>query len=129
VNPSSTRAWGAPAGYVLVPGENADALMSATSAVRRRAGFVEAQLWATASADSERYAAGNYPNQSSGGEGLSRWSAANRSLVSRDVVLWYSLGITHTPRPEDWPVMPVHQAGFDLIPVAFFDRNPVLSRP
>jgi primary-amine oxidase len=85
-------------------------------------------LWVTAYADSERYAAGNYPNQSAGADGLPRWTAANRRLTAGDVVLWYTLGVTHTPRPEDWPVMPVHEAGFALVPVGFFDRNPVLVR-
>ncbi len=129
VNPASHNGLGGATGYELVPGANADPLMGKASAVRRRAGFVEAQLWATAYADTERYAAGNYPNQSRGGEGLPRWSAANRPLTAGDVVLWYTLGVTHTPRPEDWPVMPVHEVGFDLVPVGFFSRNPVLSRP
>jgi Cu2+-containing amine oxidase len=129
VNPASRGALGVAAGYELVPGANADALMGDASPVRRRAGFVGAHLWVTAYADSERYAAGDYPNQSTGGNGLARWSAANRPLSSGDVVLWYTLGVTHTPRPEDWPVMPVHEAGFELVPVGFFTRNPALSRP
>jgi primary-amine oxidase len=129
VNPARHDGLGIPAGYELVPGANADPLMGEASAVRRRAGFVDAQLWATAYSDTERYAAGDYPNQSPGGGGLRQWSAANRRLTGGDVVLWYTLGVTHTPRPEDWPVMPVHEAGFALVPVGFFDRNPVLSRP
>lgn len=129
VNPARPGGLGTPAGYELVPGANADALMGATSAVRRRAGFVDAHLWVTAYADTERYAAGEYPNQSPGGGGLREWSAANRRLTGGDVVLWYTLGVTHTPRPEDWPVMPVHEASFALVPVGFFDRNPVLSAP
>ena len=31
--------------------------------------------------------------------------------------------------PEDWPVMPVEYAGFQLVPVGFFDRNPALDVP
>lgn len=31
----------------------------------------------------------------------------NRSLVDTDLVVWYVMGVTHDPRPEDWPVMPV----------------------
>jgi primary-amine oxidase len=129
VNPASRGGLGVSASYELRPGTNADALMAEASAVRRRAGFVGAHLWATAYADSERYAAGDYPNQSAGGNGLAKWSAANRPLAASDVVLWYTLGVTHTPRPEDWPVMPVHEAGFELVPVGFFTRNPVLARP
>lgn len=129
VNPAARGATGAATGYELVPGVNADAFLAESSTVRQRAGFVGAQLWVTAYSDSERYAAGNYPNQSPGGDGLVRWVAANRPLTGGDVVLWYTVGVTHLPRPEDWPVMPVQEAGFDLVPVGFFDRNPVLARP
>jgi primary-amine oxidase len=122
------NALGTPTGYELVPGANADPFAIESSSLRQRAGFLDWHLWATPYADSERYAAGDYPNQSAGGNGLVRWSSTNRSLVGGDVVLWYTLGFTHNPRPEDWPVMPVHEAGFRLIPVGFFDRNPVLSR-
>jgi primary-amine oxidase len=128
VNPALRGPLGIPTSYELVPGANADPFVAESSAVRRRAAFLGAHLWVTAHADSERFAAGNYPNQSAGGEGLPRWSAANRALIASDVVLWYTLGVTHTPRPEDWPVMPVHEAGFELVPVGFFDRNPVLVR-
>ncbi len=38
------------------------------------------------------------------------------------------LRLTHFPRPEDWPVMPVDYAGFKLKPVSFFDRNPRVER-
>jgi Cu2+-containing amine oxidase len=44
-------------------------------------------------------------------------------------VLWYTMGITHIPRPEDWPVMSVHRAGFRLVPTGFFSMNPALDVP
>ena len=72
---------------------------------------------------------GDYINQHAGGEGLPRWTAADRSLVDTDVVLWHTFGVTHIPRPEDWPVMPVEYCGFTLVPVGFFDRNPALDVP
>lgn len=121
-------AGGRPTAYALIPGANAVPFASDGSWLRRRAGFLDAHLWATPYADDERYAAGDYPNQSRGGDGLARWTAADRPLAG-DVVLWYTLGVTHNPRPEDWPVMPIHAAGFSLVPVGFFDRNPVLDRP
>jgi hypothetical protein len=31
----------------------------------------------------------------------------DRSLVDADPVVWYSYGITHNPRVEDFPIMPV----------------------
>jgi primary-amine oxidase len=94
-----------------------------------RAGFIKAHLWVTAYDPTQQYAAGQFVNQGRGGDGLPRWVQANRSLVNRDVVLWYTMGITHIPRPEDWPVMSVHRAGFRLVPNGFFSRNPALDIP
>jgi primary-amine oxidase len=37
------------------------------------------------------------------------------------------MGITHNPRPEDWPVMPVHSGGFKLVPWGFFAKNPAMD--
>jgi primary-amine oxidase len=45
------------------------------------------------------------------------------------VVVWYTFGVTHFVRPEDWPVMPVEYCGFLLTPFGFFDRNPALDVP
>ena len=63
---------------------------------------------------SERRAAGDYPNQHEGGDGLPRWTAADRPITDTDIVLWYTFGVTHFVRPEDWPVMPVEYTGFLL---------------
>jgi primary-amine oxidase len=63
------------------------------------------------------------------GDGLPAWTQAKRSIENRDIVLWYTMGITHIPRPEDWPVMPVHTASFKLVPSGFFVQNPVLDLP
>jgi primary-amine oxidase len=44
-------------------------------------------------------------------------------------VIWYTLGVTHIPRPEEWPIMTVHPAGFRLVPDGFFDHNPAADVP
>jgi len=129
VNPSATNALGHPTGYALLPGENAVPFALPDSWVRKRAGLLNAHIWVTPYAPGELYAAGDYPNQSKGGDGLPRWTKANRSIDSRDIVLWYTMGITHNPRPEDWPVMPLHVAGFKLVPWGFFGANPALDMP
>ena len=49
----------------------------------------------------ERYPAGDYPNQNPGGDGLPLYSAANRELENTELVLWYTFGHNHIPRPED----------------------------
>jgi len=126
---SARNSLGHPTGYALVPGENAEPFAAPDSWVRKRAGFLNAHVWVTPYSAEEMYAGGDYPNQSRGGDGLSKWTAANRSVDNQDVVLWYTMGITHNPRPEDWPVMPVHAAGFRLLPWGFFGRNPALDLP
>ena len=77
----------------------------------------------------ERYPAGEYPNQHPGGDGLPRWTAADRPIENSDIVVWYVLGNNHVPRLEDWPVMPVVSTGFKLKALGFFDQNPALDVP
>jgi len=83
----------------------------------------------TAYDPSERFAAGDYPNQHPGGDGVPRYAAADRPTENTDVVLWYTFGAHHVVRPEDWPVMPVTHVGFKLKPAGFFDGNPALDMP
>jgi primary-amine oxidase len=129
VNPHVRNGLGEPVAYKLVPGPTPTLLASPTSSVGRRAGFATRNLWVTPQRDDERRAAGEYPNQHAGGDGLPRWTAADRSIADTDLVAWYTFGVTHLPRPEDWPVMPVEYCGFHLVPVGFFDRNPALDVP
>jgi primary-amine oxidase len=121
------NALDAPVGYALIPGPNTVAYQAPGGLLRKRAGYVDAQLWVTPYRPAELYAAGDYVNQSKGGDGLPAWTAANRPIENTDVVLWYTLGVTHTPRPEDWPVMPALQVGFKLVPVGFFAHDPALD--
>jgi primary-amine oxidase len=130
VNETSRNGLGQPVGYKLVPTMSTPTMLaSPESSVGRRAGFARHNLWITPYARDERRAAGEFPNQHAGGDGLPRWTAADRSLTDTDVVLWYTFGVTHFVRPEDWPVMPVEYTGFLLAPVGFFDRNPALDLP
>lgn len=129
INPTAKNALGQPTGYLLFTGENSVPLPGINSAVRKRAGFFNSHLWVTPQAPDEIHAAGLYINQGKGGDGLPKWAKQNRPLENQDVVLWYTFGVTHIPRPEDWPVMPVHKAGFKLMPYGFFTRNPALDVP
>ena len=124
-----TNSLGQPVGYLLVPGENAVPYADANAPIRRRAGFLNAHLWVTPYNPAEMNAAGYYINQSKGGEGLPKWTEANRSIENQDIVLWYTMGTTHIPRPEEWPVMTPHHVGFKLMPSGFFVTNPAMDVP
>ncbi len=140
IDPSRSRTWkvvnrkvsnglGSPVAYKLVPGSTPTLLAGDESSVAARAGFATNNLWVTRFHPAERRAAGDHPNQHAGGDGLPRFVSQDRKLVDEDVVVWYSFGVTHIPRPEDWPVMPVEYTGFSLVPFGFFDRNPALDVP
>jgi primary-amine oxidase len=110
--------------YALVPGENAPSFQAPGSAPRRRASFLEHQLWVTLFDPRQMYASGEWVNLMREREGVEMWSASDRPIVDKDVVLWYTNSVLHLPRPEDWPVMPAHTAGFRLVPIGFWASNP-----
>ncbi|MGH7170618.1 MAG: hypothetical protein ACRELG_10105 [Gemmataceae bacterium] len=58
---------------------------------------------------------------------LFQLTSGNRGIEDTDVVVWYTLGVTHIPRPEEWPLMPVHRAGFKLVPAGFFAFYPAMK--
>ncbi len=140
VKPSESRTWailngskknalGAATGYMLMPGGNTPYYPNESADSRARGEFATHHLWVTRYKPDELYGAGDYPNQGLSGKGLPRYIADNESLDNNDLVVWYTYGVTHIPRPEEWPIMTIHPAGFKIMSWGFFDRNPVLNVP
>lgn len=129
VNPATLNALGQPVAYKLIPGHNAFPLFHEGSPQWQRGGFVRNHLWVTRYDPSERYAAGDYPNQQAGGAGLPAYAQQNRPLEGTDVVVWYTFGAHHEVRPEEWPVMPKKAIDVTLEPAGFFVGNPALDVP
>ncbi len=127
VNSERPNALGQPTGYKLVPGANTFPFAHEGSYQWNRGGFIRNHFWVTAYDPKERYAAGDYPNQQQGGDGLPLYVQQNRPLANSDLVVWYTFGSNHVVRPEDWPVMPVDMLGFMLKPAGFFVGNPGLD--
>jgi primary-amine oxidase len=138
IDPSASRTWlienraktnivGQPVAYKLQPGYAPTMLAGQESAIHDRATFATRNLWVTPFDPDEMHAAGEFPYQHPGGDGLPKWTAADRPIADTDVVVWHTFGATHISRPEDWPVMPVEMVGFTLKPYGFFDRNPALD--
>ncbi|MBA0609221.1 hypothetical protein Godav_021312 [Gossypium davidsonii] len=144
-NPLTARHWivrntrtvnrsGQLTGYKLVPGSNCLPLAGSEAKFLRRAAFLKHNLWVTQCAPYEMFPGGEFPNQNPrAGEGLATWVKQDRSLEETDIVLWllnwYVFGITHVPRLEDWPVMPVERIGFMLMPHGFFNCSPAVDVP
>lgn len=130
INTHELNHVGYPVSYQLVPEMNAMSLLSPDEHMQQRAGFTDYHVWVTPHRLDERYAAGLYVALSKPGvDGLPKWTLASRAIDDRDIVVWYTMGMRHVPRAEDWPVMPTVWNGFDLRPFDFFRRNPALDLP
>lgn len=95
----------------------------------RRAKFATKQLWVTKYGDDQLYAAGEFTNQLQTDSGVAEWVKGQDPVRNEDLVVWATLGFTHIPRVEDFPVMPVETHNIHLVPCNFFDRNPGLDLP
>lgn len=124
-----TTSMGQPTSYMLFPTETPVLLADDTSSIASRAAFATKNLFVTKYDPAERYAAGDFVNQHPGGGGIPAFIAGDEPLVGEDLVLWHTFGLTHFPRNEDWPVMPMDYAKFTLKPYNFFERNPTLNVP
>ncbi len=140
LNMASAREWtivskekknglGVSSGYTLMPMTNAISLLGDDAQITSRSGFATHHFWVTKYKPDELYAGGMYPNQNMADDGLPQYISDDESVDGEDLVVWYTMGITHIPRPEDWPVMPVHRIGFKLMPNNFFKQNPTINLP
>ena len=129
VNESVRNAHGRPVGYQLVPGPSTLPPLQPDAPALRRAQFATRHLWVTAYDPGQLHAAGDYPYQHPGGAGLPAYARADRPVRNADIVVWHTFAAHHVVRPEDWPVMPVTTAGFQLRPFGYFDSNPALDLP
>ncbi|SKB73396.1 primary-amine oxidase [Arthrobacter sp. 31Cvi3.1E] len=128
-NPESKNRLGEAVGYKLHAENQPTLLADPGSSIAKRAAFATKDVWVTRYAEEERYPTGDFVNQHSGGAGLPAYVAQDRDIDGQDIVLWHTFGLTHFPRVEDWPIMPVDTVGFRLRPEGFFDRSPVLDVP
>jgi primary-amine oxidase len=129
MNMHRKNALGYPVGYMIHPHGNSSMVMDPGDPAFSRALFANYHLWVTPYVAAERYAAGDYPNQSGPGQGLPAWTSNAREITDRDLVLWYTIGFHHVPSAEDWPVYSLAWHAVTLTPYNFFDRNPALDLP
>lgn len=127
MNNNSMNDLGQHVGYMLMPGMQGKTLVPEGSLLRKKAGFLNHQIWVTQYHEDEVYPAGKYPASNKVYDGLPEWTAKNRAINNNDIVIWYVAGITHIVRPEEWPVMPVHHMGFSLMAFGFFSSNPTMG--
>ncbi|OCK78759.1 copper amine oxidase-like protein [Lepidopterella palustris CBS 459.81] len=131
INPNKTNpVSGRPVGYKFVPPPTQKLLASPGSIQSQRALFADHHVWVTKYKDDELYAGGRFTLQSQLEiDGVADAAKRNDSVTNEDVVLWSVFGLTHNPRVEDWPVMPVDIFQINLRPVDFFTANPSIDVP
>ncbi|UQC83750.1 copper amine oxidase [Colletotrichum lupini] len=133
-------------GFKLTPSASQLLLADETSQVSKRAKYARHHVWVTGHRDDELWAAGEYTNQSREEVG-GVWDMVQRGDWFEDEreangdgsgggegrksspVVWSVFGLTHNPRVEDWPVMPVEIHHLTIRPADFFTSNPALDMP
>ncbi|KAK6464070.1 copper-containing amine oxidase [Scheffersomyces coipomensis] len=125
INPISKN----PVGYKIAMPARQMSLADPDSFNVKRAKFSTEQVWVTKYNDHQLFAAGEFTNQSQSDTGLGVWANGIDKVRNEDLVVWATLGFTHIPRVEDFPVMPVETHNIHLVPFNFFDKNPALDIP
>lgn len=125
INPTTKK----PVGYKVVMPARQMIMASPESYNTKRAKFATEQIWVTKYEDDRLYAAGEFTNQSKMDTGLAEWANGTDNVRNTDNIVWMTLGFTHIPKPEDFPVMPVEMHEIALTPFGFFDKNPGLDLP
>ena len=128
-NPNKKNSVGGDSAYKFLPGNTPVLLSDPDSSAGKRACFAKYNLWATPFEKKEISGGGRHTVMHNGQGGLDEITKENRDITDCDLVTWHTFGVTHIPRPEDWPVMPVEYCGFHLIPSGFFDKNPTINLP
>ncbi|PLB35229.1 putative copper amine oxidase [Aspergillus candidus] len=119
-----------PVAYKFTPLATQTLLADPRSIQAQRAQFAQHHVWVTGYRDHEFYAGGRYTLQSQvEADGVADAVKRGDVVEDADVVVWSCFGITHNPRVEDWPVMPVETFQLSIRPSDFFTENPALDVP
>ena len=101
------------------------------SIVYERAIFATKNLWVTPYDREQKFPAGYHIYQSDPKQnlGIPQYIKEKKSVRNQSIVAWITFGLTHIPRVEDFPIMPVDIVGVSLKPTNFFMGNPGIDIP
>jgi primary-amine oxidase len=124
-----TNAVGEPTAYAVVGSDTGVPYSSPTFPELLHAPFAQHPLWVTAYKPDELYAGGDYPFQGKAGDGLTTYASPAQNVSGKDLVVWYTVALTHVPHVEEYPVMTTESTRFRIEPDGFFNSNPALDAP
>jgi len=125
-------------GYTIVTKSGATPFMlRPDSWVAKRATFATKSIWVCRDVEAQdsgtlrMWPAGRYVPQSRGStcDSIGSWVKGGEPVENEDILVFVTIGTTHIPRPEDWPVMPVDHVNVFFKPNSFFDKNPSMDVP
>jgi len=138
VNPQKRHySTGKEVGYVIgLKGGVAPTMAKDDSWLVTRAPFLKNTLWVCRDVEGEKgservYPSGRYVPQTrtTPKDSVGNWVKGAQSTDGEDILVYFNIGTTHIPRPEDWPVMPAENLSVTLKPVSFFKTNPAMDVP
>lgn len=123
---------GQPIGYKIMTSALPRLYAKADSPCAKRAPFAKHHLWTVPYEEGRLYPGGRYPTQTREiqKDSVEGWVGDGKAnIANEDIVTFVTVGTTHVPRPEDFPVMPAETVRVMLKPIGFFARNPALDVP
>jgi len=100
-----------------------------------RGAFMKKAMWVVKDVEdskgSRMWPSGKYVPQtrSEPADSVGSWVKEEANIENEDILLFITIGTTHIPRPEDWPVMPVEHLNLTFKPQSFFAANPSMDVP
>ncbi|KIY50447.1 peroxisomal copper amine oxidase [Fistulina hepatica ATCC 64428] len=100
-----------------------------------RASFIRAPIWVCRDVEgpkgSRMWPSGKYVPQTRAQpeDSIGSWVAGKQNVQNEDILVYITVGTSHIPRPEDWPVMPVDHLNVTFKPQSFFTANPSMDVP
>ncbi|KAF8910178.1 peroxisomal copper amine oxidase [Gymnopilus junonius] len=125
-------------GYnVAVKGGATPMMAKLDSWTAKRASFLTNTVWvvkdeeAEGSGTTRMWPSGKYVPQtkSEPEDSVGAWVKGEKEVEDEDILVFVTVGTTHIPRPEDWPVMPVEHLTVAFKPNSFFKANPSMDVP
>ncbi|KAJ6590020.1 copper amine oxidase [Mycena vulgaris] len=137
VNPGRQHySTGKDVGYTLgVKGAAVQLMTQHDGWVGRRATFAKKAMWVCPDVEGEKggrmWPAGKYVPQTRDAppDSIGNWVKREENIENEDILVYLTVGVTHIPRPEDWPVMPVEHLNIFFKPQSFFGNNPSMDVP